>query len=172
MLLLLFIPVGHRALKSNPFTLYLAGSEHSPCLTYCLLSVLLFFWRKAQQLIYVKTKVMLTCYSLFPCQLQSSSIMPRYREDVVLWADADPSVRGRCASLSFSFLMQKHFVIWKNSSVLYRLLTARHLWFSSNLSEACRLHMKMTPASPDDFLYVSSGQFATEIWSWPISSLK
>lgn len=82
MLLLLFIPVGHRALKSNPFTLYLAGSEHSQCLTYCLLSVLSFFWRKAQQLIYVKTKVMLTCYSLFPCQLQSSSIMPRYREDM------------------------------------------------------------------------------------------
>lgn len=53
-LLLLFIPVGHHALKSSLLTLYLAGSEHSntPVMVCCLL----FFLRKAKKPIYVKTR--------------------------------------------------------------------------------------------------------------------
>lgn len=115
-LLLLFIPVGHHALKSSLLTLYLAGSEHSKYSCYGLLSLVLFFLRKAKKPIYVKTRKghfwLTTHFFLVSCKVHLSCLSIRTWFCGLHSSHANPVVLGRRGSLFFFPLMQNHYVIW------------------------------------------------------------
>lgn len=104
-LLLLFIPVGHHALKSSLLTLYLAGSEHSKYSCYGLLSLVLFFLRKAKKPIYVKTRKghfwLTTHFFLVSCKGHLSCLSIRTWFCGLHSSHANPVVLGRRGSLFF-----------------------------------------------------------------------